>query len=324
MRKGPVTTLDACDEAFEVLTSSCTTFSAKRIAIAQLLGPHQTINFELGRGRPFWRARKCQQEGYQYECELSYPPAALTPSGRLNDQGAPCLYLATRKETAFTEIGVVEGDYVHIAGYRVLADKTIRALGIGEWLHVQKTGYLRAMGQDPQNSLSRTLNSFPYEQGMLILYIDALLSSILADPDAGKNGYETTRLIAAMAYKKLPATNAIFYPSVQADLGMNLAVKPSTADRCMHNVCSAVVKIKKARKFGVYEYEVVKTATDIGDDGKFQWEKAHTPRSLNVYRLTKSEYDAGGESILDMHSERVNATRSLTQRLRDAIQSFRA
>lgn len=322
MPKGPVTSLDECDSLYDVLTGS-TSIDEKRRAVAGLLGAHQAINFELGRGRPFWRARKCSPDGYTSEREVSYPPPDRTDSGRMNDKGDPCLYLSTRKETAFAEIGAIEGDYVHVAGYRVQANQAIRALGIGEWLHVQKTGYMRTMGQDPGNSLSHILNSFPHEQGTLILYIDALLSSILADPEAGKNRYETTRLIAAMTHKKVPSANAIFYPSVQATLGMNLAVKAKAADMCMHNVCSIVARILKVRKFGVYEFEVCKTATGVNDAGQFEWQEPESPRSLNLYRLTKSEYEAGGNSILELRSEHVARPRSLGQRLKDAFHAFR-
>lgn len=167
------------------------------------------------------------------------------------------------------------------------------------------------------------MNSFPHELGSLVLYIDALLSDILADPDAGKSDYETTRLIAALAYKKTPSANAIFYPSIQATLGMNLAVKTKAADTCMHNVSSLVVRILKVRKFGLYDYEVCKTATGVDDDGHFQWQAAKSPRSVNIYRLTKGEHEAGGHTILDMHSERAPRSRTFRERLADAIRAFR-
>lgn len=119
MPKQSASSLDDCDSLHLILTGHAS-FDEKRRAAAALLATHQPINFGFGRGRPFWRARKCSEDGYIDERDLFYPPPELTQPGRMNDKGSPCLYLSTRMETAFAEIGANEGDYVHVAGYRVL------------------------------------------------------------------------------------------------------------------------------------------------------------------------------------------------------------
>jgi hypothetical protein len=64
--------------------------------------------------------------------DLSYPPAVRTPVGRLNEQGEPCLYAATRKETVFAELDLQAGEYVHLLGIKAKPEAPLRFIAIGE------------------------------------------------------------------------------------------------------------------------------------------------------------------------------------------------
>ena len=94
----------------------------------------------------------------------------------------PCFYAATREETALLEIGAKEQDLVQLVGFRAKLETPIRIAVIGEYQHVQKTGYLRLTGNDPDWLISRFLNSQGIEEGRRRLYIDTFLSHLLADP----------------------------------------------------------------------------------------------------------------------------------------------
>jgi len=298
MTTPPVETLDQCDDAYDELTGDVP-LARKRELIDSLLAAHQVINFNIGRGSVFWRARISSPQGFATERELSYPPPALTGVGRLNEPGQPCLYLASRRDTAMAEISAIEGQHVHLAGFRILPDKVLRLIAIGEWLHVHKTGYLRFGGRDPDNGVSRSMNSFPYQQARLLLYVDALLGAILARGKDEDREYLTTRLIAKALYAKLPA-DGICYPSVRDPLAMNVAVKREAADKCMTGVCAQVVHIIKIRRLGIYEFDSLLTATGVDHEGSYKWQEADDPRHYNVYGLTPEELKLQTQSLLDL------------------------
>jgi RES domain len=86
-------------------------------------------------GFVLWRA----QLGHEYRVEkqgdevfeiieAAYSPARMKPlpdkayDGRANPKGIPCLYLATRKETAVSEVRPWIGSYVSVGQFQILRD----------------------------------------------------------------------------------------------------------------------------------------------------------------------------------------------------------
>jgi hypothetical protein len=190
------------------------------------------------------------ERGFTCESEVGYPPSSVARAGRLNGVGLPCLYLSAKRETALAEIGAKAGDYVHLAGFRVLADQVLRTIAIGELGHVQKTGYVRITGIDPRLTISRILNRYPFEQGLRVVYIDSYLGSILSDPDARESGYVRTQTLAKLLYSRSQAVG-MFSPSVRSPLGINLAVSAQAADLLFHSAVSIVVRVKRVLRFGL-------------------------------------------------------------------------
>lgn len=298
--------LDDCDAAFRTILESKVGEEVDA-ELDAILGDYPVLSFEIGRGSVFWRGRKCSEEGFLQEKEMSYPPPEHASLGRLNDQGAPCLYAATRRSTVFAELGVNVGDYVQLAGFRILADKTVRAIAVGDYFHVYKTGYLRALGGDPDQATSRLLNSFDPERGKRIVYVDAFLGSLLADKEAKTENYALSRLLAGKTFKKSGA-EAMFYPSVQDTIGMNLAVLPNAFDERMHGVCAQLVQITKVRSFGFYEHRVCKEVIGVDDNGRYVWQLPESEFVLPVFRMTKEEYEQAsktGASFLDLPATRI-------------------
>lgn len=88
----------------------------------------------LKEGTILWRARvghgyKTEGEGdHTFEVEAAYLPEDMKPlpdkayDGRANPKGIPCLYLATRKETAVSEVRPWIGSYVSVGQFKILRD----------------------------------------------------------------------------------------------------------------------------------------------------------------------------------------------------------
>ncbi|SEL80314.1 RES domain-containing protein [Sphingomonas palmae] len=85
---------------------------------------------DLPAGRTFWRAqlgndwRRTGDEPTDEEVPCAHPRARMTPlpdrasDGRANPRGIPCLYLATSKETAMSEVRPWIGSYVSVGQFR--------------------------------------------------------------------------------------------------------------------------------------------------------------------------------------------------------------
>jgi hypothetical protein len=88
-------------------------------------------------GYVLWRAqlghdwRKIEQEGIDDEEPTAFPTVRMKPiaekaaDGRVNPKGIPCLYLATKKDTAALEVRPLIGSYVSIAQFQIVKDLKI-------------------------------------------------------------------------------------------------------------------------------------------------------------------------------------------------------
>jgi|KBSMisStaDraftv2_1062788.scaffolds.fasta_scaffold69943_1 hypothetical protein len=108
--------------------------------LRHLLQFAQVLSYEIPHAGPIWRGRKCpDSRGFENIAELGAPPAAVTPANRLNDTGAPLLYVSTNKFSVLEEINAQPGDYVHLIAYS-MDDRTLRSGIVGEITHVHRWG----------------------------------------------------------------------------------------------------------------------------------------------------------------------------------------
>jgi RES domain-containing protein len=289
--------LEECDYIFaQVLGASSP--SAVCHALQPLFDHYEVINIELNRGIVFWRARLTEEKPWAAVAEMGYPPAKYAKPGRLNDENTPCLYAATREETALQEIGAKENDLVQLVGFRAKLETPIRIAVIGELFHVYKTGYLRLTGNDPGRSISRYLNSQEADCARRLLYIDAFLSHLLADAEAKNSGYVRSRALASMVYRNSDI-EGIMFPSVRDRLGMNIALQRTPSDTKIHAVCCLHVRVTRVRGFGFIEYEVIGETERTTTDGKFVWVRPLLQPRRRFFNLTKEEYEAAMRSAND-------------------------
>jgi hypothetical protein len=282
--------LDECDRIFAQVLGAVSPPSVCH-ELQPLFDYYEVINLELNRSSIFWRARFTENRPWSTVAEMGYPPAKYTKPGRLNDENTPCFYAATREETALQEIGAKENDLVQLVGFRAKLETPLRIAVIGELLHVYKTGYLRLTGSDPGSAMSRYLNEQGVERGRRLLYIDAFLSHLLADAEARNLDYVRSRALASMVYRN-SYIEGIIFPSVRDWLGMNIALQPIPADQKIHAVCCLHVRVTRVRAYGFIEYEVIREAERITNDGAFVWMNPRSPYRRHFFNLTKDEYEA--------------------------------
>ena len=202
---------------------------------------------------------------------MKYPPSHIARVGRLNDAGLPCFYVGARKETAIAEVDAKEGQLIQLAGFRVLDANSVRLALIGEYSNVQKVGYMHFAGTDPDMTLSKILNTMPRHEALRKIYIDKFFAHVLADPSAAEKNYLMSRALTQSIYAHNPVDGIVF-PSVKDRGGFNIGIKPDPSDKCFHNVCCIVVRLGKQRRFGLLDFEAVKSAKMLDSDSNFVWD----------------------------------------------------
>ena len=301
--------LDSCDNIFNSALASKNEAEFCR-HVAPLFDTYEILSVGLGRANIFWRARVVDGAKWPNVEDLNHPPPEVARQGRLNDAGSPCLYVSQNIQTALLEINAKEGQLVQVAGFRVLGEETLLLTVIGEWANVQKNGYMRFSGTDPDHTIMRRINQNP--KALPMLYIDKFFASVLGNPDARDSGYIHSRALGALLYSRENA-DGIAFPSVRDQGGFNLAVKPDPSDRVFHNVACDLVKVGKRRKFGIQDYEILDSALRLDDQLNFIWPDSYKAGRRNIYGLNKQEHDFlsvraddqdAMSDLLSMHSPR--------------------
>lgn len=281
--------LDDCEYIFDSALSS-TTEAAFCHAIDPLFKQYQILSIGFGRANIFWRARIVNETLFTNLSDMNYPPSHIARVGRLNDSGSPCLYVSARKETAIAEVGAKEGQIVQLAGFRVLGGKELRLALIGEYSNVQKNGYMHYAGGDPNGVLTKFLNSIPRSEALKKIYIDKFFANVLGDPNACATNYLMSRAMAQSIYAR-NESDGIVFPSVKDRGGFNIGIKPSASDESIHNVCCIIVKLERQRRFGLLDFEMVKSAKNLDSEGYFVWDDSLIEDGFGLYGLNKEEHE---------------------------------
>lgn len=281
--------LDECSRLFNAVRSARTVAEAC-YRLEPIFEQYTLLNIELGRSNVFWRARHTDRPFDDPEC-LGPPPKIATRTNRLNDASAPCLYAATREETALLEVDARPGQFLQLAGYRCKGDTTYRVALLGELRHVQQTGFLRLTGTDPTGSIARLLDEQGLEKGRRTIFIDSFLAALLSDKDAAEIDYVLSRAVAAMVYRD-QAVEGFFFPSTKGLHGMNIVLLDKPAREKLHLTSSLFVRVDAVREFGFVDFTVLVEAESIGDDGRFRW-KEPKPGRRAYFNLTKQESESG-------------------------------
>lgn len=278
-------------------------------ALSPLFDQYKVISLGLTRGSIFWRARPCGSSPWATVAEMGPPPANKTVIGRLNDDSRPVLYAAVKEDTALAEVYAAPGQLFQLIGYRVLLDEEIVLAVIGEMMHVYKLGYMRFTGSDPDSTLAGLINQLGTVHGKQLLYIDAFLHQILADPKARDNQYILSRAVAAMILRDAKI-DGIAYPSAQDPLGYNITLKPQIAEKKIHPSSCFQCRINEVREFGFVEYSVLQEAERLDEAGHFIWQPPLSSGHRRFFNLTELEYKIGMSNKDDpsafMHMKRAH------------------
>jgi hypothetical protein len=179
--------------------------------LQEVLNSSQRREIKINKGTTFWRARL----GCEYEDgrrAKPYPSAGMKPipnwmsEGRANPRGIPCLYVATTRETALSEVRPWIGAPISISQLRTVRDLKI----IDCSKHHQADAYSKLLIAEEKSK----------EDGIWTA-IDKAFATPVSKEEESK-GYIATQVITELF--KSEKFDGVKYKSLLAEDGYNLAL----------------------------------------------------------------------------------------------------
>ena len=179
--------------------------------LQEVLNSSQRREIKINKGTTFWRARL----GCEYEDgrrAKPYPSAGMKPipnwmsEGRANPRGIPCLYVATTRETALSEVRPWIGAPISISQLRTVRDLKI----IDCSKHHQADAFSKLLIAEEKSK----------EDGIWTA-IDRAFATPVSKEDESK-GYIATQVITELF--KSEKFDGVKYKSLLAEDGYNLAL----------------------------------------------------------------------------------------------------
>ena len=233
------------------------------------------INIKFGYDRPIFRARKCESEhGYSNISEIYPPPSDKCTVGRMNEAGQAIFYGAFSPGTALAEINAQEGDYVHVAQFK-LPEKSgegMRCFSIGEIYnayHGVSTISPRVFNEI--HDLIRKLGEDDIHALLSCLYMDAFSAELLNSTCAHEVNYVYSRVFCRLLLNKHQDVDGLIYPSAKVKGTSNIVLRSEIVSSKIKIVGNEVLRIKKAYPYGIVDLDSVKSAKSLLSDGHIVW-----------------------------------------------------
>ncbi|WP_426320489.1 RES family NAD+ phosphorylase [Pseudoduganella sp. R-43] len=287
-------TLNDCNDHFYAITRSTNRDEIKS-HLQLLLKEASILSFEQGQGEHYWRGVFAESEPFRPVSRITYAPPTMARINRMNDAGSPMVYCARSVNTVLAELRVQPGDYVQWFCFTRAPNKYLRLCVLGELKHVAQTGHTQMHGIDPKKTIRRLIAERGRDGARRLVYIDGLLSSLLAQSKSESKDYLTTRILAELALEQADS-RGLTYRSFEDASGVNVALIPSIFESHTRIICCQHVRINKVHKGSShrpnrYNYTLLHTATAIDDKHEFVWRQAGNLKELNLFNLTLRERD---------------------------------
>ena len=240
--------------------------------ISELLTPmfrgYKAIAPKFQPGLRLFRTRICDKP--LHISELSYPPAPLTPLGRVNRPGSPILYCCTSRSAPFFESRPEIGQTVAIVWWITTAP-----------LHVNHVGYTASVFQTLGSNREQA-GWGPEPARVPGEDINVQVAEFLAEtftravPKGSEYLYKLSVAIAEKLFLD-DMFDGLLYPTVQMRANAdNFALKPRYADSHLQFLKAEFARINgidAVREF-TFGIDVLDTATELTPEGTIVW-KGH-------------------------------------------------
>lgn len=178
---------------------------------------------------PFYRGRKFQNlSDVSSVSDLWYPPASVTPQGRVNEQGKPVFYCSATHDISVRELDLMIGDRIVVLKCSLVdPDRKPHIFAIGNLKSVIRTGRNTSNRKAEGVFDFRKLPDVIKERALLL---DGFFARIFSAAD--RRYFNLVNAVARF-YMRSSEIDGISYPSVKSNGGYNLALKADAADKLL-------------------------------------------------------------------------------------------
>lgn len=268
----PITELVAGIKQFPLGSSE-----KQREFISRLLDHHPVLTVAFGGNGRYRRARKIRMDIRTDKVQdLLWNPDGVAAAGRANPEGFSVLYLADRRETAFSEIRV-EDDTVLLAELQIRSGKEFMVAPIGEFMQIQRTGRGYLCG-DSSKHISDMLNACDPGDAKALLIADAFLYECLV---GDTEDYKLSSWVAMSIFKKNKNCSAVAYSSVRQCGATNFAVRTDSFWDSWGVISAKRMHVKNLA-CGYYDSVDIEHVTGITSNGKLCWDSTQDKENSTI------------------------------------------
>lgn len=251
----------AIEEALRADLSKASIDDLKRVLAPAIEGRLVTVPV-LNAGTPLYRARVIGKPTHIRD--VSYPPASLTPLGRVNREGAPVLYCSSAREGALFEVRPRSGETVVVVKWTTTEPMVVHQVGYStNALNQLKSGRTpeswAVFAEEPGGAAHAEITDF-----LATTFVRVI------ERDESAEFYKLSAAIAEMLFAQ-DMFHGLLYPTVALSANSdNLAVKPSFADQHLSFVEAEFLQIQKVSDHA-FEVLPLDLAQSLDTDGSIAW-----------------------------------------------------
>jgi len=265
-----------------------------RFFISQLIGSKYYPSFQDTPRHPMIRGRSVpMQQAGRYGREPAVrllknvsefgplPPERVTNYGRCHIPKSPVFYAAFNEDTVLAEIRPEVGSLVYLMTCEPKPDVKFDSVSVGEIDHIRRYGTSRLLAESPQIAdIREWLKRVANEDHYVRVVTDAFLASLMSRKTATQDDYKATSalcgLLLALETDDPGPAEAIYYPSVAHQGGMNIALTYKCFHEKVNPVSCKVIHVQNYFGMGIYKSYVVATSENIEPDGTIAWKPRTT------------------------------------------------
>jgi hypothetical protein len=205
-------------------------------------------------------------------------PEYVKTYGRCHVPGSPIFYAAFDEATVLSEIKPEINSLVYFMTCVPKPDKQFHSCVVGEIDYIRRHDKASVFSGNNQtmNEIKEWLKNIKTEDHYVRIVTDAFLGSLMSRICANADDYKATSALCGLLMNlhevDMPGSaEAIYYPSVAYDGGVNIALTRDCYLEKVTPISCKVVQVLNSFGYGIYKTNTIAVSDSIAADGKITW-----------------------------------------------------
>ena len=219
-----------------------------------LRGPEITQGLNIA----IWRVRPCENDELFTDLnQCTHPPPDHAKLNRANLPGKPVLYTSGNWGTALSELEPELGQVVTVAGF--LLKKNLPTLVVGDLQRIRFSRNPLLAAEDNRDAALAAYDAMSSNERDRAVYVDSYFADQFRITSS--DVYPLTACLASLIWRS--NSHALWYPSVKAGAGLNLAVPAPLVEEYLYIGIVKAFRINEVYGHGAYGYDIIASAVSV-------------------------------------------------------------